>query len=216
MPYEDKKQNCVQCGKPFVFSAGEQQFFDQKGFSSPPRRCPDCRKLRRGQGRRQDQGEYRSPAFEGSAPDHQKIRGRRGGGRPAGPGQGDYRAPGFKEHEHVKPEEEYRSPGFKEYEGIRPDQEYRAPGFKEYEGVKPEDEYRAPGFIELKERYVQERPMFSAECTACGVKTMVPFLPEEREEIFCADCLAKRRAEAKAAAAAEPGPGTPPKPDEQG
>ncbi|MDD5308243.1 MAG: zinc-ribbon domain containing protein [Deltaproteobacteria bacterium] len=207
MPFEDKKLSCVQCGKPFVFSAGEQEFFDKKGFSSPPRRCPDCRKLKRARGEKRGDDTYRSPAFENSAPDHQKIRGH-------GRGQGEYRAPGFKEYEHIKPEQEYRSPGFKEYEGIRPDQEYRAPGFKEYEGIKAEEEYRAPGYQELKERYADERPMFLADCAACGQKTMVPFLPEEREEVLCAGCLAKRRAAAKTVSN-EPDQGVPPSTEEE-
>jgi len=30
-----------------VWSAGEQEFFAQKGFDKPPTRCPECRKKRR-------------------------------------------------------------------------------------------------------------------------------------------------------------------------
>lgn len=50
MPYEDKKLACQDCQKEFVWSAGEQEFFAQKGFENIPKRCPDCRKQRRHDG----------------------------------------------------------------------------------------------------------------------------------------------------------------------
>lgn len=39
-----------QCGQPFTFSKGEQEFYNQRGFQ-PPKRCPACRieKKRRSQ-----------------------------------------------------------------------------------------------------------------------------------------------------------------------
>jgi len=37
---------CSDCGQRFTFSVGEQQFFTSKQLSSP-KRCPDCRFLRR-------------------------------------------------------------------------------------------------------------------------------------------------------------------------
>jgi hypothetical protein len=39
---------CRDCGKTFVFTAGEQAFFEEKGLSAPIR-CPDCRRLRKQQ-----------------------------------------------------------------------------------------------------------------------------------------------------------------------
>lgn len=41
---------CKDCGAQFVFSAREQQFFAQKGFTNQPLRCRDCRQSRRAQG----------------------------------------------------------------------------------------------------------------------------------------------------------------------
>ena len=38
---------CRDCGAQFVFSAGEQQFYEQKGFEHEPARCPPCRQARR-------------------------------------------------------------------------------------------------------------------------------------------------------------------------
>jgi len=45
---EDKNLTCRDCGKTFVFTAGEQAFFAEKGLSDPIR-CPDCRRLRKQQ-----------------------------------------------------------------------------------------------------------------------------------------------------------------------
>ena len=33
---------CKDCGKEFTFTAGEQVFYDEKGFSKPVR-CKECR-----------------------------------------------------------------------------------------------------------------------------------------------------------------------------
>ncbi|MCX7707224.1 MAG: zinc-ribbon domain containing protein [Anaerolineae bacterium] len=45
----DKMLVCVDCGKQFTFTAGEQDFYAQKGFTNPPSRCPDCRATRKAQ-----------------------------------------------------------------------------------------------------------------------------------------------------------------------
>lgn len=39
----DKTLTCRDCGAPFVFTGGEQEFYAQKGFANEPTRCPDCR-----------------------------------------------------------------------------------------------------------------------------------------------------------------------------
>ncbi len=49
MSYEDKTLECVDCGASFTFSASEQEFFANKGFTNEPKRCPDCRKARKDQ-----------------------------------------------------------------------------------------------------------------------------------------------------------------------
>jgi CxxC-x17-CxxC domain-containing protein len=50
MSFQDKSLTCKDCGKPFVWTKGEQEFFAQKGFDKPPIRCQDCRKKKK-QGR---------------------------------------------------------------------------------------------------------------------------------------------------------------------
>jgi CxxC-x17-CxxC domain-containing protein len=41
--FEDQTLSCRDCGNQFVWTAGEQQFYADKGFTNPPTRCPDCR-----------------------------------------------------------------------------------------------------------------------------------------------------------------------------
>ena len=45
--YEDKTLVCKECGKEFIFSAGEQEFYAEKGFENEPTRCKDCRAARK-------------------------------------------------------------------------------------------------------------------------------------------------------------------------
>ncbi len=45
--YVDKMLTCRDCGKEFVFTVGEQEFYASKGLQHEPRRCPDCRNARR-------------------------------------------------------------------------------------------------------------------------------------------------------------------------
>lgn len=47
MEFQDKVLVCKDCGKEFVWTAGEQDFFHQKGFNNKPTRCKDCRKNNR-------------------------------------------------------------------------------------------------------------------------------------------------------------------------
>ena len=50
MAYTDQVITCTDCGIDFVFSASEQAFFAEKGFSSAPKRCASCRAQRRASG----------------------------------------------------------------------------------------------------------------------------------------------------------------------
>ena len=44
--YNDKTLTCADCGQQFVFTASEQDFYAQRGFSEP-RRCSSCRASRK-------------------------------------------------------------------------------------------------------------------------------------------------------------------------
>ena len=41
--FEDKTLICRDCGSEFVFTAGEQEFYAEKGFQNEPVRCKVCR-----------------------------------------------------------------------------------------------------------------------------------------------------------------------------
>ncbi|SEO85188.1 zinc-ribbon domain containing protein [Propionispora vibrioides] len=45
--FQDKTLTCRECGAQFVFTASEQEFFAEKGFTNEPGRCPACRARRR-------------------------------------------------------------------------------------------------------------------------------------------------------------------------
>ncbi|HBI56928.1 MAG TPA: zinc-binding protein [Firmicutes bacterium] len=47
MEYTDKTLQCRDCGADFIFTAGEQEFYAEKGFTNEPGRCNDCRSRRR-------------------------------------------------------------------------------------------------------------------------------------------------------------------------
>ncbi|MBA2731887.1 MAG: zinc-ribbon domain-containing protein [Acidobacteria bacterium] len=45
--FENRELKCIDCRTDFTWSAGEQAFFQEKGFTEPPKRCPDCRQAKR-------------------------------------------------------------------------------------------------------------------------------------------------------------------------
>ena len=51
--YQDKTLKCKECGADFVFTAGEQEFYAEKGFQNEPQRCKACRDARKNAGKAQ-------------------------------------------------------------------------------------------------------------------------------------------------------------------
>jgi CxxC-x17-CxxC domain-containing protein len=47
MVYQDQTLRCRECSADFVWTAGEQAFFEEKGLVNQPQRCPNCRAQRR-------------------------------------------------------------------------------------------------------------------------------------------------------------------------
>jgi len=47
LAFTDKTLTCRDCGVTFLFTAGEQAFYAEKGFLNDPQRCPPCRGQRR-------------------------------------------------------------------------------------------------------------------------------------------------------------------------
>ncbi len=46
MEYQDRVLKCIDCGAEFVFTAGEQLFYADKGFRNEPKRCKACKSKR--------------------------------------------------------------------------------------------------------------------------------------------------------------------------
>ena len=47
MSYQDKVLTCADCGTQFVFTANEQAFYAERGFTNEPKRCGPCRQSRK-------------------------------------------------------------------------------------------------------------------------------------------------------------------------
>jgi CxxC-x17-CxxC domain-containing protein len=47
MAFQDKSLTCSDCGATFTFSAEDQEFFQTKGYTNEPKRCPECRQARK-------------------------------------------------------------------------------------------------------------------------------------------------------------------------
>ena len=58
MSFQDKTLTCRDCGNQFVFTAGEQEFYQSRGLMNEPGRCPECRAARKAQ--RGSEGGYSS------------------------------------------------------------------------------------------------------------------------------------------------------------
>ena len=48
MALSDMTLACSDCGADFVFTVGEQEFHNSRGFTNNPKRCTSCRNARRG------------------------------------------------------------------------------------------------------------------------------------------------------------------------
>jgi CxxC-x17-CxxC domain-containing protein len=46
MDLADKVLKCIDCGGDFIFTAGEQLFFQQQQFRNDPKRCKPCKAKR--------------------------------------------------------------------------------------------------------------------------------------------------------------------------
>ena len=49
--YTDITLKCKDCGADFVFTAGEQEFYAEKGFTNQPQRCKACRDAKKNAGK---------------------------------------------------------------------------------------------------------------------------------------------------------------------
>jgi hypothetical protein len=45
--YKDQLRTCVDCRRNFLWTADDQEYFHEKGFITPPKRCQECRRANR-------------------------------------------------------------------------------------------------------------------------------------------------------------------------
>lgn len=83
--YTDRSIACADCGQEFTFTAGEQEFYAQRGFTESPKRCPSCRQIRKAQRNRGDGGS-RSESYGGYS---------NGGGYSDSPSDSSYGSGGY-------------------------------------------------------------------------------------------------------------------------
>ena len=57
--HSDRELTCVDCGQAFTWTVGEQEFFQEKGFPDPPKRCQECRQARKAE--REARGQHGRP-----------------------------------------------------------------------------------------------------------------------------------------------------------
>jgi hypothetical protein len=53
----DQNLTCVDCRTEFTFTTGEQEFYNDKGFT-PPKRCGDCRDKKKRQREKRENSQY--------------------------------------------------------------------------------------------------------------------------------------------------------------
>jgi CxxC-x17-CxxC domain-containing protein len=85
--YEDRNIACADCGQEFVFTASEQAFYAEKGFTDPPKRCKPCRQARKAQ---RNSGGYGDDSYGGGS---SSYGGGSSGGYSSGGGGGYDRPP---------------------------------------------------------------------------------------------------------------------------
>jgi CxxC-x17-CxxC domain-containing protein len=62
MSFSDITLTCKDCAQPFVFTSGEQEFYQQRGLLNQPGRCQTCRAARKSGG-----GGYGGGGYGGGA-----------------------------------------------------------------------------------------------------------------------------------------------------
>lgn len=64
MDFVNRELTCIDCGAGFVFTAGEQHYFQDKQFKNDPKRCRQCRAKRNSSPRKPVRAEIRTTCAE--------------------------------------------------------------------------------------------------------------------------------------------------------
>jgi CxxC-x17-CxxC domain-containing protein len=82
MSFADKTITCRDCGEEFVFTAGEQEFYQEKGFTNEPTRCPNCRRANKARRNSSGGDSYGNSYSGGGGGSYGNSYGGGGGSRP--------------------------------------------------------------------------------------------------------------------------------------
>jgi transcription elongation factor Elf1 len=63
MSFQDKSLQCSDCGTSFTFSVEEQEFFQSKGYTNNPKRCPSCRQVRKARQYGNNSSDFRNGGY---------------------------------------------------------------------------------------------------------------------------------------------------------
>ena len=163
--YADRVLSCSDCSQEFTFTASEQEFYADRGFSEP-RRCASCRANRKAQ---RNSGGDSAGAGGGSRGGYSSGS---GGYSSGSGGSGGYSSGGGGGYSSGGGGGGYSSGGGGYGGGSRSS---GGGGGGSY-GDRP------------------QREMFDATCSECGKIAKVPFRPTSGKPVYCTDCFARRRA----------------------
>jgi len=68
MSFQDKTLQCSDCGQEFTFSVEDQEFFQSRGYTNEPKRCPECRQARKAQRYGNSGNSYGNGRYGNSSP----------------------------------------------------------------------------------------------------------------------------------------------------
>ncbi len=165
MEFADRTLACLDCSQSFIFTAGEQEFYDRKGFREEPKRCKTCRDARKS--RRTDKlvEEVRGLGTANSVPTVSDEE-----------GNGNVAPPPFLEDD---PNDDIgnRLPQARPVAVGRGPRAVRAP--------QPQSQSQPQSARASRET-------FDAVCAQCGTRTRVPFKPVAARPVYCKDCYGRR------------------------
>lgn len=171
MSFEDKTLVCRDCGNAFTFTAGEQEFYAQKGFAHEPQRCRDCRQVRK-----QQRGSFSSdqPATSGNIRSEGYARGNEYGGM------------------RRTNQYEQTNDGNARYDRGNMYHERNDGNSLSGNADYGNSRYDNTGYAR------QERVQYDTVCAQCGQPTKVPFMPRAGRPVYCQECFVQRRGGAPA------------------
>jgi CxxC-x17-CxxC domain-containing protein len=163
MDFQDRPLQCLDCKNDFIFTAGEQEFYERKGFKEIPKRCKPCRDARKSR-RSQPEADGYGNGYNGN------------GYGQYGNGNG-YGGNGY---------------GGNGYGGNGNGNGYNGNGNGNGNGYGTNGNgYHAAANGSAGPR--PPRELFDATCATCGAPARVPFRPAAGRPVYCRDCYTSRQ-----------------------